>query len=243
MPLTPITVPLLTTVETVRVCAPTIVEAALGKVEREVCDRRLEDWAETAVRLARIDLTRSGLEHIREGQTYIVMSNHQSTYDIFVMMHVFPRTLRMVSKIEMFRIPILGQAMYAAEFVALDRADHSKARAGLDFAKDKLQSGVNVWIAPEGTRSPTGELLPFKKGGFMMSLQTGVPVLPATIVGTRDVLRSKGVRVHTGQKVSVQFHAPVHPNDFGHDGREEFMNVVQGRIASGLPEPLRPRAR
>lgn len=239
MDLSQLSVPLLTTVETVRVCAPTIVEGMLGRVRREVCDRRLEEWSEVACALARIDLHVHGRENIDRDETYILMSNHQSSYDIFTIMRAFPGTLRMVSKIEMFRIPVIGAAMYNAEFVPLDRSDKQKAREGLEYAKAKLDSGVNVWIAPEGTRSNDGRLLPFKKGGFVIALQTGHPILPVTVSGSRDVLRSKGYRVFRDQRVDVTFHPPIDPRPYGTARRDELVERVRDTIASALPESMR----
>lgn len=239
MDLSYITVPLLTTVETVRVCAPTIVEGMLGKVRREDCDRRLEEWAEVACSLARIDLHVHGRANIDREKTYILMSNHQSSYDIFTIMRAFPGTLRMVSKIEMFKIPVIGGAMYNAEFVPLDRSNQGKAREGLEYAKDRLSSGVNVWIAPEGTRSNDGRLLPFKKGGFVIALQTGFPILPVTVWGSRDVLRSKGYRVHQGKRVDVTFHEPIDPVPYGTARRAELIERVRDTVASALPEAMR----
>jgi len=234
-----IAIPVLTTLETVRICVPTIVEAARGRVQRADCDQRLAEWSETAVRLAEIDVRVRGLEHVEPEHTYVVMSNHQSSYDIFVLMHAFPRTLRMVSKIEMFRVPIVGEAMRAAEFVPLDRADIKKARAGLEYAKQKLESGVNVWISPEGTRSPDGQLLPFKKGGFMLALQTGASILPCTVSGTRNVLRSKGFEVNRGQTVDVVFHKAIDTKPYGISRRKDLMADVKSSIAAGLPHPAR----
>lgn len=239
MDISPIAIPLLTTLETARICVPTVVETMLGTVHRDVCTQRLAEWSETAVRLAEIDVSVSGLEHIEPNHTYVVMSNHQSTYDIFVLMHVFPAALRMVSKVEMFSVPILGGAMRAAEFVPLDRSDHGKARAGLDYARAKLESGINVWIAPEGTRSPDGRLLPFKKGGFMLAMQTGATILPCTIVGTRDVLRSKGYRVHRGKRATVQFHEPIDSQPYGVERRNDLVDDVRTVINSGLPPEWR----
>ena len=139
----------------------------------------------------------------------------------------------------MFQIPILGGAMRAAEFVPLDRRDHGKARAGLAYAREKIHSGISVWIAPEGTRSPDGKLLPFKRGGFVLALETDATILPCTVSGTRDVLRSKGLRVHRGQRASVQFHAPIEPSSYGFARRADLVKDVRDVINSGLPPEMR----
>ncbi|MCB9593263.1 MAG: 1-acyl-sn-glycerol-3-phosphate acyltransferase [Sandaracinaceae bacterium] len=221
--------------ETFRVCAPTVVEAALGRVDRGVCDRRLDVWARNAVRLADVRLEVKGLEHVRGDRTHLLMSNHQSSYDIFTLFVAFPHSMRMVAKKEMFRLPIMRGGMLAAGFVSLDRSDRAKAVATLEHAKGVMADGINLWIAPEGTRSPDGALLPFKKGGFMLALQSGIPILPVTIDGTRDVLPSKDWRVRKGQRVRITFHAPIEAAAYGLERRDALMAAVRDAIGSALP--------
>src|SRR5690606_10078879 len=132
--------------------------------------------------------------------------------------------------------------MAAAEFVCLDRSDRDKARASLAEAAGRLASGVNIWIAPEGTRSPDGRMLPFKAGAFWLARETGPPVLPTTAVGSRDVLPSKGVSIRTAASAEVHFHAPIDPADFGHDGRKELADATRAAIEGGLPPALRSSA-
>ena len=221
--------------ETFRVCTPTVVEAALGRLTRETCDRRLKTWADNAVRLAEARLDVDGLERVSPSQSYLLMSNHQSAYDIFTLFAAFPYSMRMVAKKAMFRLPIMGRGMLAAGFVEIDRSDRGRALAALERAKQVMVSGINVWIAPEGTRSDDGALLPFKRGGFMMAMQMGCPILPVSIEGSRDILPAKDFRVRKGKTVRITFHDPVDPTIFGADGRDELMETVKRTIASVLP--------
>ncbi len=219
--------------ETFRVCAPTVVEGALGRLTREACDRRLAEWSANAVRLAEIDVDVVGREHVGS-EPALVMSNHQSAYDIFTLMHVHPTSLRMIAKKQMFALPIMGGGMRAAGFVSLDRADRDKALAALEEAKRVMSSGIHVWIAPEGTRSNDGALLPFKKGGFMVALQTGIPIVPVTVDGTREVLPAKDFVVRKGRKVRITYHPRIDPNAYGLARRDELVADVRDRIASAL---------
>ena len=234
-----LSIALLTVGETLRICAPTVLESATGPVPRERCNARLAQWSAAAVRHAEIETFVEGLEHVDTTRPHLVISNHQSTYDIFVLMHLYPATLRMIAKKEMFRIPVLGPAMAAAEFVNIDRGDHQRARDALDLARKHIESDIHVWIAPEGTRSEDGRLLPFKSGGFMLALQTGIPILPVTVIGTNEVLPAKHVRVRPGKRAGVRFHAPVDPMAFGMERRAELMEHVRRTIDSGLPEQFR----
>ncbi len=222
--------------ETFRICTPTVVETALGRVERKTCTRRLDEWARRAMSLAEAELVSHGLENIDRSKTYLLMSNHQSMYDIFALFCAFPGHMRMVAKKETFVLPIMGQAMVAAEFIPIDRQNHRRARAALEYARDKMDSGINVWIAPEGTRSQSGTMLPFKKGGFMLALGTGIPILPVSISGTRDILPSKDWRVRKGQRADVRFHPPIDPGAYGVKKRAELMKDVRAVIESGLPD-------
>ena len=222
--------------ETFRVSAPTVVDAALNRLDRDTCTRRLEEWGRRAFHLADAELVTHGTDHIDPERAVLLMSNHQSMYDIFALFAVFPGHMRMVAKKETFVLPVMGQAMVAAEFIRIDRGNHARARAALDYARDKVDSGINVWIAPEGTRSQSGAMLPFKKGGFMLALQTGVPIMPVSVVGTRDILPSKDWRVRKGKRADIHFHAPIDPAEYGLERRADLIADVRGAIQSALPD-------
>lgn len=226
--------------ETLRISAPTMVEAAVGRLTREACDRRLDDWSERLVRHAGVELEVRGEEHATAGdETFVVMSNHQSHFDIPVLYRAFPGRLRMVAKTELYRIPVFGSGLRAAEFIEIDRGDREKSRKSLELAKERLRSGIHVWIAPEGTRSFDGRLRPFKKGGFLLALETGTRILPVTIEGTRFVLPPHTVRMHRGRRVTVTFHPPVDAAPYGLERRDELVAHVRSVIASAQPAELR----
>ncbi len=224
--------------ETLSVSAPTVVDALRGSVTREACDERLEAWASRVVANSEMMISVHGREHIAPGTTYLIMSNHQSHYDVAVIYYVLGSAIRMVAKRELFELPVFGQAMRAAGFISVDRTNTGKAIASLDDARAKLSQGIPMWIAPEGTRSPTGELLPFKKGGFVLALATGAPILPVSIRGTRDVLRAKGLRSRPGVEVFVTIHPSIDPSRFTHmtkkAARDALAEEVRQAIASGL---------
>lgn len=223
---------------TVEVCAPTALEAAFREIPRATCDARLARWSRGCLELAAVDRFVEGMEHIVPGESYVVVSNHQSTYDIMLLLDAYPGTLRMISKKEMFDVPFVGRAMAAAEFVRLDRANRRAAKESLREAAERLASGVSIWIAPEGTRSEDGRLLPFKAGAFWLAHETGARILPATVVGSRDILPSKSTRIKSGQRAGVRFHAPVDTRAYGKERRKELLERVRLAVASGLPPEL-----
>lgn len=236
--------------ETLYISAPTVVDALRGTITRERCDERLEAWASRVVANSEMMISVHGRENIEPSTTYVIMSNHQSHYDVAVIFYVLGSTIRMVAKRELFELPVFGRAMRVAGFAGgfgnqalvpemrVDRQNRKRAIASLDDARQKLQSGVPMWIAPEGTRSPTGELLPFKKGGFVLSLETGAPILPVSIRGTRDVLRANAIRSRRGVEVYVTIHPPVDPKRFAdlpaREARAALEGEVRRAIASGL---------
>ncbi len=225
--------------ETAWISAPTVVQGAVGRLTPETCDRRLDSWSRRLLEQAEIGVTTYGLENAPEGETFVVMSNHQSLYDIPVLFQSLRRRVRMVAKTELFRIPIWAQAMRASGFVEVDRKNRERAIASLNAAKDALASGTSIWIAPEGTRSETGKLGAFKKGGFHLALDTGARILPITIEGTRKVLVARTGNVMPGAQVSVHISPPILAADYGYERKEKLMDEVRVAIARYLPEELR----
>lgn len=226
-------------VETLRISAPTVLEAMLGRgAPPDVYDERLRSWAKKIIDHARARVTVEGLSNLGDGrEIFVVMSNHESVYDIPVLFHALPLHLRMVAKAELFRIPIWGRAMQYSGFVPIDRRNRERAIESLSLAKQKMQrEGVNIWIAPEGTRSRNGVLGPFKSGGFHLALDTGLRILPVSLVGTYDILHPDSVAVRRGAEVRVVIHPPVDVRAYGHERRAELTADVRAAIASVLPD-------
>ncbi len=223
--------------ETLAISAPTVVDALAGRVTKLSCDERLDRWSRACVRNARIELDVTGREHLASGETFLVMSNHQSLYDIPDLFQAVGPNLRMIAKKELFNVPIFGGALEASGFIAIDRSNRHAAIRSLERARNLLASGTHVWIAPEGTRSATGELLPFKKGAFHLALESGLPILPVTLQGTRNVLPARGLRSNPGARVRVTVHDRVDPAPYaarGKPGRADLMEHIRRVLESGL---------
>jgi 1-acyl-sn-glycerol-3-phosphate acyltransferase len=222
-------------IETLRISLPTIVEAARGTLTREVCDERLDSWSRRLVRQAGIRLSVAGCEKIVPGEAYVVMSNHQSHYDIPVLFQALGVPLRMVAKTEIFRIPFMSGAMRAAGFVEVDRKNRASAIHTLATAHERLSGPVSIWIAPEGTRSKTGRLGSFKKGGFYLARQSGLRILPVSIEGTRFALPAGGMTVTKGVDVQVTIGDPVDPAAYDRNQMVDLVNAVRAAIEKNLP--------
>lgn len=215
--------------------AVTVRDARKGKLTREIVDQRCEAMGTGWLKDAQIDLVVKGLDALDLSKPYLFMSNHQSLFDIPVLFAVLKGRLRMVTKKELFRVPIWGQALQVAEFIAIDRKDRYKAVESLKEAARLMQSGINVWIAPEGTRSKDGKLLPFKKGGFMLALETGATIVPVAIKGTLRVIPKKSFRLRLGQHVEVEFGEPIEASEYSLETRDALMKRVREWMAARFP--------
>jgi 1-acyl-sn-glycerol-3-phosphate acyltransferase len=225
---------LLGALETLRVSIPSYTEGLLHTARRERTNARIFAWSRRLVEEARIEIETEGLEHAAGAEPFVVMSNHQSLYDIPVVFQAVPRPMRMIAKKELFSIPVFGRAMRAAEIIELDRQNRRRAIAAMEQAKAMVKSGLSIWIAPEGTRSRTGELGAFKRGGFHLALGTGARILPVTVSGTRDVLPAGTLRLRRGVRVCVRLSEPVTPADYGKSRLDELVGEVRARIDAQL---------
>jgi 1-acyl-sn-glycerol-3-phosphate acyltransferase len=222
--------------ETARISVPTIIDALHGGADPRVCDKRLNSWSRRLVRQARLKIETQGRELIEPGRSYIVMSNHQSLYDIPVMFQSLQIPIRMVAKKELFRIPVMGGGMRGAGFIEIDRQNRHAAVRSLNEARERLLADqTSLWIAPEGTRSVDGRLGDFKRGGFHLALEAGLQILPVTIDGSLLVHRSGSSHVNKGVTVRVTVSPSVDPAAYGKQNVRELMDEVRSRIARYLP--------
>jgi len=183
-------------------------------------------WSGWILGFLGIPLAVTGRERLEPGQTYVLMSNHQSVFDIFALFRSCDRPFRMVAKRILFWIPILGWSMWMCGFIPIDRSNRDSAIRSLDRAARKIRSGVSVLVFPEGTRSRDGTLQPFKKGGFMMALEAGVPVVPVVVLGTDAIMEKGSLRVGRAD-VTVRIGTPIETAGRGARGRDRLMDEVR----------------
>ena len=172
-----------------------------------------------------------GLENVSR-EPSIVMSNHVSNLDPPVLLPSIPGMTSVMLKKELMRIPLLGTAMRMGRFVPVARG-HSREEAtrSIAAARQALQHGMHLTIFPEGTRSPDGKLLPFRKGGFFLATEAGAPVVPVVIRGTDRLMRRGSFTLQPGE-VSVEFLPSLQPAAFA--SREELMAAVRERMERAL---------
>jgi len=187
------------------------------------------------LRLAGVRFDVVGLERLDPHQTYLFLSNHQSLLDPLIQLVGLKRDLAFLAKKELFRWPLLSPGLRWTDCAPIDRANRERAIESLRQAAEKLKRGVSFLAYPEGTRTPDGTLLPFRKGVFVLALEAGVPVVPVTIRGTYDVMPKGPLRCRPG-RVRVIVHEPIPTTLDGGMTPEALMAAVRRAIASALAQ-------
>jgi len=193
-------------------------------------------WARFGLALNNTPVELRGAEYLPDGP-FILMSNHQSNFDILSLIAMIPSRVYWIAKKELFDIPVFGPSMRRGGYIALDRSDGRKALKSMENAAAIIRQGSSVVMFPEGTRSRDGRLLPFKRGGFMLAVRAGVPVIPATINGSGRVNPGGLIRLYSG-KITLILHPRISiPDGMKKNAAEDWlMERVRGAIASGLED-------
>jgi len=192
------------------------------------------NWARSIAFITPVRVTVEGGENAQREQSYVVVSNHQSQYDIFLIYGWLKLDMKWVMKKELRKIPGIGIGCEKAGHIFVDRKNPRQASKAITEALARMGSGIGILFFPEGTRSRDGHLLPFKKGAFRLSTEQNLPILPVTLVGTRDVLPANTLRLFPGA-IKMVIHPAIDPAD---KTFEELMDESRDVIASALPPEL-----
>lgn len=160
-----------------------------------------------------------GLANFKPNQTYVVVANHQSIVDVFVLSGL-ERTFKWVSKESLFKLPFFGWNMYLKKDIAIKRGDMSSIKEMMATCSEWLKKGETILMFPEGTRSETGEMIAFRDGSFRLAAQNNVPILPVVLNGTREILAKNDNRLHLRGRVEARLLEPVYPEQFGNNVSE-----------------------
>lgn len=193
-------------------------------------------WSAPVLFMAGVRLSIIGRQHISKKKAYIYVANHESQMDIAVIVRAVTVPLFFVAKKELSKVPVLGWYIRAMSMIFIDRKNREKAMESMRKASLRIKSGMNVITFPEGTRSRSNELLPFKKGTFVIAKEGEIGIIPIAIEGTREVLPSRAFIMRPGN-VSVTIGQPIEPHEFESLSAEQLSEMVRERIKKMLEQP------
>lgn len=203
-----------------------------------ICWTGPRGWCRSLLRAGGVTVVMEGLEHLDPPRPAVLVSNHESWYDVFALGGHLPVDYRFVGKKELVKIPFFGPAWLACGNIPIDRSNRTAAFESLRMAGEKIRREKAVVIMfPEGTRSADGEMLPFKKGAFVLALDLGVPVIPVGVSGSRELMPKGSFLVRPG-RITVRIGAPIEVDGLSVDDRGlllERARVEVERLRSGLP--------
>ena len=226
---------LLSALFTLNTTGQSIIRSVLKTTSRPWVDKALQLWARRILRLVRVKCKVINPYHVepKPGQATIIMCNHSSLYDIPISLLAFSNhSIRMLAKKEMSNIPIVGKGMTAAEFPFIDRKNRYQAIKDLEHVRNLLDSGIVMWIAPEGTRSKDGKVAPLKKGAFITAIQAKATIIPIGIRGAYDILPARTFQFNIDQTADIHIGQPIDASTFTLDNKELLVDQVFQSIKS-----------
>lgn len=190
-------------------------------------------WARFNSFMIPMRVTVGGRENIVKGRSYVIVSNHQSLIDSILLVGWLKTDIKWVMKKELRKVPVFGYAAEKGGQIIIDRSNPKAAYESLRRADEKIAGGTSIVILPEGTRSRTGQLGEFKKGAFWLSLNLGIPILPVSIINTRNILPPDTLDLFPGRAV-LKIHQPVDVGQYDEVSMERLISDVRHIVQTGL---------
>ena len=219
-------------------CSRSIIKYLMGNTNRAWVDEMIQAWANRILKLVKVNyivINPSGSEP-KQNKPTVIMCNHSSVYDIPLSFKAFPKhSIRMLAKKEFSRVPIMAGGMKAAEFLFIDRKNRQQAMRDLIAVKKLMESGIVIWIAPEGTRSKDGKLAPFKKGCFITAIEAKATIIPIGIRGAYNILPARTTAFNLNQHAEIHIGEAI---DAAQYTKDDLVKVVYKSIANLLAVPI-----
>ncbi len=204
------------------------------KLEKDkIVDEIATKWSGKLLSLAGCDVTVKGQENIPKDQTVLFVGNHQSNFDIPILLHYIDGNKGFIAKKELEKMPVISKWMAAIDCVFMDRDNMRKSAIAINQGIKFLKAGRSMVVFPEGTRSRDGEPLEFKQGALKLATKSGVPIVPVTIKGSVDLMNSGSLRIKPA-KVEVIFSPVIHPSDYPEKETKRITEDVKNAIVSKL---------
>ncbi len=196
--------------------------------------RQARQWSNKLLRAAGVRVETIGGDKLNPDNTYIYAANHSSLFDIPAAFFGIPDDVRIIYKKELEKIPLFGGGLRKSPYIAVDRSNPREAMKSMDEAIARAREGDSVVVFPEGTRSETGEVQPFKRGAFMLAARAGKPIVPVTIVGASDIMPA-GTFNMRGGTIRVIIGDPIElPADMDKPAEQKIMHEVHEKIVMTL---------
>ena len=227
---------LINLVLSISVCSIPIIAVGLFDKEKYYTGKLIKMWARWVIWSTGIQYEIDGLDNLNLDKQYIFMSNHESALDIVLGVAAIPSNIVFLAKKELFRVPVFGWAMDAAGMIKIDRQNPAIARKSVSEAVETLMhSSFSTLIYPEGTRSDGEELLPFKKGGFILAIRTQLTVVPITILGAGNVL-PKGTLAIKKSHIKMIIDNPIPTLEMDINDKDQLLqdcrNIINQNLAN-----------
>ena len=190
-------------------------------------------WAYTMLAVSFVRTEIKNKEKILKGTSYIIISNHQSLYDIIALVTTLGIQYRWFIKNEILKIPLFGYALYASRNIFIDRSNTAKTIESINKGIDRLPKGVSIMVFAEGTRSPDGQIHEFKKGGIVTAVRRNIPILPVTVNGSRRILPKGSLVVKPG-KIQVVIGDPIETSGYTTDTVQELIDKTRQMVIANF---------
>ncbi|MBA2648776.1 MAG: 1-acyl-sn-glycerol-3-phosphate acyltransferase [Legionella sp.] len=224
---------------TMVVCLRSVFKYYFSRPTRAWVDKTIHHWVNQLLNAVHVQYKIINPLNIRPQpkRATILMCNHSSAFDIPLSFKVFPNhSIRMLAKSELSKIPLLSKGMKAAEFPFIDRKNRYQAVKDLAVAQQLMESGIILWVAPEGTRSKNGKLAPFKKGAFITAIQAGAVIIPVGIRGAFDILPPGSSNIRLCQQAEIIIGQPLDAARFTLENKEELISRTYNTIKALIGE-------
>lgn len=195
-------------------------------------------WSRCILRICGIEVQVEGLERLRPGQSYVLICNHLSNFDIWCTLGRMPFTVRFVAKKELLRLPVFGQALGRSPHIVIDRQNPESAIDKINAAAARAPEGIGILFYAEGTRSRDGKVHEFKRGGVSLALRAGIPIVPMSVSGTRKFLPRGCAVIRPGGRVRIVLAEPIPTAGLPFDARDELNERVRQIVIGNYVEDL-----